>query len=85
MGVRCGDCTISRLSRWERTTWVGVGWNVGTRKEERNGRTRVPNLRLNPLIVNRDRAGGKLNADCRPTLDTEVIADKPREHYSPYE
>lgn len=49
------------------------------------GRTRVPDLRLNSFILNRDRAGGKFNTDCRPTFGIEVIAGKPREHYSLHE
>jgi hypothetical protein len=56
-----------------------VGW-ARCGREGCTARTRVPDLRLDPPIVNRDRAGGKLDADRRPALDTELIADEPREH-----
>lgn len=61
---------------------MGVNRDVGQKEGRGATRTRVPNLCLDPLVVNRDRAGGKLDADRRPALDVELIADKPREHCS---
>ena len=50
------------------------GWEV------RAVRTGIPDLRLYPLIVYRDYAGGKLDADRRPALEIEVVACEPGEH-----
>jgi hypothetical protein len=58
-------------------TSLGRCGNKGGREATR---TRVPDLRLNPLIFNRDGASRELDADRRPAIDTELIADEPREH-----
>jgi hypothetical protein len=43
-------------------------------------RTGVPDLRLYPLIIYREYAGGELDTDRRPALEIELVAYEPREH-----